>query len=70
MKIKVDGQVWALTLAPPAQTVKSGSRDAKFLSAPRSPRTVIAASTRKISRSKPERITYNGKTYNVYPNRT
>src|SRR5262249_37301282 len=30
MRIKVDGQVWSLTLAPPAQTVKSGIREAKI----------------------------------------
>ena len=70
MKIKVEGQVWALTLAPPNQTVKSGLREAKI--------PVGAAITAHGHRSvdpknfeiKTERITFNGKTYNVYPDRT
>jgi Family of unknown function (DUF6152) len=70
MKIKVDGQVWALTLAPPNQTVKSGLRDAKIPIGA----TVTAHGHRSVDPKnfeiKTERITYNGKTYNVYPDRT
>jgi hypothetical protein len=70
MKIKVQGQVWALTLAPPNQTVKSGLRDAKIPAGA----TITAHGHRSVDPKnfevKTERITYNGKTYNVYPDRT
>jgi hypothetical protein len=70
MKITVDGQVWALTLAPPNQTVKSGLRDAKIPVGA----TITAHGHRSVDPKnfeiKTERITYNGKTYNVYPDRT
>jgi len=70
MKIKVEEQVWALTLAPPNQTVKSGIREAKIpLGA-----TITAHGHRSVDPKnfeiKTERITYNGKTYKVYPDRT
>ena len=70
MKIKVEGQVWALTLAPPNQTVKSGIRDANIPVGA----TVTAHGHRSVDPKnfeiKTERITYDGKTYNVYPDRT
>ena len=70
MKIKVGDQIWDLTLAPPAQTVKSGLREANI--------PIGAAVTAHGHRSvnpknfeiKTERVTYNGKTFNVYPDRT
>ena len=69
MKIKVDGQVWALTLAPPAQTVKSGIREAKIPAGA----TITAHGHRSVDPKnfeiKTERIIYNGKTFNVYPDR-
>lgn len=70
MKITADGQVWNLTLAPPARTKAAG------LEATTIPvgATVTAHGHRhanaKIFEVKTERITYNGKTYNVYPDRT
>jgi hypothetical protein len=70
MKIKVDGQVWALTLAPPNQTVKSGIREAKIPVGA----TITAHGHRSVDPKdfevKTERITYNGKTFDVYPDRT
>ena len=70
MKIKVDGQVWALTLAPPNQTTKSGIREAKIPVGA----TVTAHGHRSVNPKnfeiKTERITYNGKVFNVYPDRT
>jgi hypothetical protein len=70
MKIKAADQIWDLTLAPPAQTVKSGLRDAKIPIGA----TVIVHGHRNVSPKnfeiKTERITYNGKTFNVYPSRT
>ena len=70
MKIKVDGQIWNLTLAPPSQTTKSGLRDAKIPVGA----TVTVHGHRSVDPKnfeiKTERITYNGKTFNVYPDRT
>jgi len=70
MKINVDGQVWALTLAPPNQTVKSGIREAKIPVGA----TITAHGHRSVDPKnfeiKTERITYNGKVYDVYPDRT
>ena len=70
MKITVEGQVWNLTLAPPAATVKSGLREANIPVGA----TVMVHGHRsvnpKIFEVKTERIVYNGKTFNVYPDRT
>jgi hypothetical protein len=70
MKIRVGDPIWDLTLAPPAQTVKSGLRDAKIPVGA----TVIIHGHRNVSPKnfeiKAERITFNGKTFNVYPDRT
>jgi len=70
MRIKVDGRVWSLTLAPPAQTVKSGIREAKIPVGA----TVTAHGHRSVDPKnfeiKTERITYNGKVFDVYPDRT
>ena len=70
MKVRVGDQVWSLTLAPPAQTVKSGIRDAKIPVGA----TVQVHGHRSVDPKnfeiKTERITYNGKTFNVYPDRT
>jgi len=70
MKIKVDDQTWDLTLAAPAQTVKSGLRDAKVPVGA----TITVHGHRSVDPKhleiKTERITYNGKTFNVYPDRT
>ena len=70
MKITADGQVWNLTLAPPARTKAAGlEADTIPVGA-----TVTAHghrhSSAKIFEVKTERVTYNGKTYNVYPDRT
>ncbi len=69
MKIKVDQQVWDLTLAPPARTASAGVREATFPVGA----TVTAHGHRskdpKRFEMKTERVTYNGKIYNVYPDR-
>ena len=70
MKIKADGQTWDLTLAPPAPTITSGIREANIPVGA----TITVHGHRnvnpKVFEIKTERITYNGKTYNVYPDRT
>ena len=70
MKVTVDGQVWSLTLAPPAATNKSGIKDANI---PVGATVTIhghRSSNPKNFEIKTERITYNGKTFNLYPDRT
>ena len=70
MKITVEGQVWNLTLAPPAATVKSGLKDANIPVGA----TVNVHGHRSVNPKtfevKTERVVYNGKTFNVYPDRT
>ena len=70
MKIKVDDRVWSLTLAPPNQTVKSGIREAKIPVGA----TITVHGHRSVDPKnfeiKTERIMYNGKTFDVYPDRT
>lgn len=65
-----DGQVWDLTLAPPARTERAGLKEG----------TIPVGATVKIHghrnrdpkkfEVKTERVTWNGKTFNVYPDRT
>jgi hypothetical protein len=65
-----DGQVWDLTLAPPARTERAGLKEG----------IIPVGATVKIHghrnrdpkkfEVKTERVTWNGKTFNVYPDRT
>ena len=59
------GQVWDLTLAPPARTERAGLKEGII---------PIGATVRnrdpKRFEIKTERVTWNGKTFNVYPDRT
>jgi hypothetical protein len=69
MKIKVDGQVWDITLAPSPRTAAAGLKaDTLPLGA-----TVTIQGHRNLDAKKfevkTERVTYNGKLYNVYPDR-
>jgi hypothetical protein len=69
MKIKVDGQVWDVTLAPPPRTSNAGL-NAKTIPVGATV-TVHGHRHRDAKRFevKTERVTYNGKLYNVYPDR-
>jgi hypothetical protein len=69
MQIKADGQVWDVTLAPPprvegaglrAQTIPVGATVTVHGHRHRDPKRFEV---------KTERVTYNGKVYNVYPDR-
>lgn len=69
MKIKADGQVWDITLAPPARVQGAGLTSSSIpLGA-----TVTVHGHRhrdpKRFEVKTERVTYQGKVYNVYPDR-
>jgi hypothetical protein len=71
MKIKAsDGQVWDLTLASGPQTKSAGLTEEAIPVG--SPVTVHGHRNRdpKKFEIKTERVTFNGKTFNVYPNRS
>jgi hypothetical protein len=71
MKIKDEkGQVWDLTLAPPARTSEAGLKEGVI---PVGATVSIHGhrnSDPKKFEVKTERVTWNGKTFNVYPDRT
>jgi hypothetical protein len=65
-----DGQVWDLTLAPPARTERAGLKEGII---PIGATVAIHGHrNRDLKRFeiKTERVTWNGKTFNVYPDRT
>jgi len=69
MKIRVGEQVWDITLAPPARTERAGLKEATL---PVGARVTISGhrnSDPKRFEVKTERVTYNGKLYDVYPDR-
>jgi hypothetical protein len=71
MKIKAeDGQVWDLTLAPPARTSAAGLKEGVIPVGAKV--TVHGHRNRDPKRfeMKTERVMWNGKTFNVYPDRT
>jgi Family of unknown function (DUF6152) len=69
MQIRAEGKVWDITLAPPPRTKRAGLEEG----------TIPVGATVTVSghrnnnperfEIKTERVTYNGKTYNVYPDR-
>jgi hypothetical protein len=71
MQIKdKDGKVWDITLAPPARTNRAGLKEDSIpLGA-----TVMVHGHRNSDKNKfeikTERVTWEGKTFNVYPDRT
>ena len=71
MTIKgVDGHDWLLTLAPPPRTSAAGLKDGMLAVGTKV--TAHGHRAREASRYevKTERLTVDGKTYNVYPDRT
>ena len=69
MKMRVDGKVWDVTLAPPARTERAGLKEGLIPVGA----TVTAHGHRhqdpKRLEIKTERVTWNGKVYAVYPDR-
>ena len=69
LQIKAEGQLWEITLAPPARTERAGLKENTI--------PVGAEITVSGHRSgeaerfeiKTERVSYQGKVYNVYPDR-
>src|SRR5262245_42953496 len=70
MKIRVKDQVWDITLAPPARTERAGLKEGVIPVGA----TVTISGKRNLDPKrfevKTERVTWNGRTFNVYPDRT
>jgi len=69
MKIRADGQVWDITLAPGARTGRAGLTETVI---PVGAKVTIhghRSSDPKRFEIKTERVTWNGRTFNVYPDR-
>jgi hypothetical protein len=69
MKVKAQGQVWDVTLAPPARTERAGLTGNVIPVG--ATVTVHGHRNRDAKRFevKTERVTWNGRTFNVYPDR-
>ena len=70
MKLRADGKMWDLTLAPPARTAGAGLKEGIIPVG--ATVTVHGHRNRDPKRfeMKTERVTWNGRTFNVYPDRT
>jgi hypothetical protein len=69
MRIRAEGKVWDLTLAPPARTERAGLTEKVI---PVGATVTVHGhrnSDPKKFEIKTERVTFNGKVYNVYPDR-
>ena len=69
MQIKVDGQVWDITLAPPARVQGAGLTAASI---PLGEKVTVRGHRHRDPKRfevKTERVIYQGKVYNVYPDR-
>ena len=70
MKIKdAQGQVWDITMAPPFRTEQAGLKDGSI---PVGSTVLVHGHRNKDPKKfeiKTERVTFNGKVYNVYPDR-
>ena len=69
MKLRADGKVWDLTLAPPARTERAGLKEGTIPVG--ATVTIHGHRNRDANRFevKTERVTWNGHTFNVYPDR-
>lgn len=69
MKLRADGKVWDLTLAPPARTQAAGLKEGII---PVGATVTIHGHRNRDAKRlevKTERVLWNGKTFNVYPDR-
>ena len=69
MQVRADGKVWDLTLAPPARTERAGLKEGIIPVG--ATVTVHGHRNRDANRFevKTERVVWNGRTFNVYPDR-
>jgi hypothetical protein len=69
MKIRAEGQVWDITLAPGARTERAGLKEGVI---PVGAQVTIHGHRNRDAKRfeiKTERVTWNGRTFNVYPDR-
>jgi hypothetical protein len=69
MKVRAQGQLWDITLAPPARTQAAGLSDKTIPVGAQVKINGHRNSDPKRFEVKTERVTWNGKTFNVYPGR-
>ena len=70
MKVRSEGKVWDLTLAPPAATARAGLKEGII---PVGATVTIQGHRNRDPKRleiKTERVIWNGRTFNVYPDRT
>jgi Family of unknown function (DUF6152) len=69
MQIRADGKIWDCTLAPPARTASAGLKEGIIPVG--ATVTIHGHRNRDLNRYevKTERVMWNGKTFNVYPDR-
>jgi hypothetical protein len=70
MKVRADGKVWDITLAPPARTEKAGLKPGVI---PVGATVTIQGHRNRDGKRmeiKTERVKWNGRLFNVYPDRT
>jgi hypothetical protein len=69
MKIRAQGQIWDVTLAPAARTERAGLKEGVIPVGAQV--TIHGHRNRDANRYeiKTERVTWNGRTFNVYPDR-
>lgn len=70
MKVLSDGKVWDITLAPPFRTERAGLKEGVI---PVGATVTIHGHRNRDPKRfeiKTERVTWNGRTFNVYPDRT
>lgn len=70
MKIRAQDQVWDITLAPPARTSAAGLKEGVI---PEGAEVTVSGHRNRDPKKfeiKTERVTWNGRTFNVYPDRT
>jgi hypothetical protein len=69
MQLRADGKVWDLTLAPPARTQRAGLKEGIIPVG--ATVTIHGHRNRDANRLevKTERVIWNGRTFNVYPDR-
>ena len=69
MQLRADGKIWDLTLAPPARTQRAGLKEGIIPVG--ATVTIHGHRNRDANRLevKTERVIWNGRTFNVYPDR-
>ena len=70
MKIRADGQVWDVVLAPPARTERAGLKEGVI---PLGAQVTVHGNRHRDPKRfeiKTSRLMWNGRTFNVYPDRS